>query len=71
MIWRRPTPRRRPRRTSPVGTTRGATITRSPGAVREMPMLRLRGHWLEEAGFPIGRELAIDVREGELAIRAV
>lgn len=44
----------------------GYLPTDKPGV--ELPYLRLRGRWLEEAGFPIGRNLKIEVGEGRLTI---
>ena len=39
---------------------------KSPGA--EVPFLPLRGHWLREAGFDIGQNVKVEVREGRLTI---
>ncbi|MFW6012530.1 MAG: SymE family type I addiction module toxin [bacterium] len=36
-----------------------------------MLMLRLSGRWLEEAGFPRGRPIAVQVQEGRLVIEAL
>ena len=33
-----------------------------------VPYLRLRGRWLEAAGFRIGRSVKVEVREGRLMI---
>ncbi len=38
---------------------------------RQIPMLRLTGKWLAEAGFNRGQQIEIEVKAGELAIRAV
>lgn len=37
-------------------------------AARFVPFLRLRGHWLERAGFAIGDDVAIAVEPGRLVI---
>jgi hypothetical protein len=36
-----------------------------------LPLIRLSGNWLQETGFPIGQRYAVEVRDGELVIRAV
>ena len=36
----------------------------------DVPYLRLRGWWLHNAGFTIGRNLKIEVCEGKLLIEA-
>ena len=35
------------------------------------PYLRLRGHWLEKAGFVIGRNVKVEIGEGRLTIEQV
>ena len=35
-----------------------------------LPMFRLAGIWLQETGFPIGQRYSVEVRDGELVIRA-
>ncbi len=37
----------------------------------DVPYLRLRGWWLHNAGFTIGRTLKVEVSEGKLVIEAV
>ena len=37
----------------------------------DVPYLRLRGRWLEKAGFVIGRHVKINVGEGRLTIEQV
>ena len=37
----------------------------------DVPYLRLRGRWLERAGFVIGRHVKIEVGEGRLTIEQV
>ena len=39
---------------------------KSPGV--EVPFLPLRGRWLQEAGFEIGRSVTIEVHDGRLVI---
>ena len=46
--------------------TVGYKPLKSPGA--EVPYLRLRGRWLRDAGFEIGRSVKVDVSEGRLTI---
>ena len=41
----------------------------SPGSY--VPYLRLRGRWLKDAGFAIGRNVKIEVSEGRLMIEPV
>jgi hypothetical protein len=41
----------------------------SPGV--EVPFLPLRGRWLREAGFEIGRSVKVEVSEGRLTIERV
>jgi toxic protein SymE len=35
------------------------------------PHLRLRGHWLEQAGFPVGTPVRVEVSERRLIVEAV
>ena len=42
---------------------------KSPGA--EVPFLPLRGRWLRDAGFEIGRSVKVEVSEGRLTIERV
>ena len=37
----------------------------------DAPYLRLRGRWLEHAGFVIGRQVKVEVSEGRLTIEQV
>jgi len=37
----------------------------------DVPYLRLRGRWLKEAGFDVGRNVRIEVGEGRLTIETV
>jgi toxic protein SymE len=47
----------------------GYGTTSQPGV--EVPYLRLRGRWLQDAGFVIGRYVKVEVREGRLTIEQV
>ena len=38
---------------------------------RHMPSLRLRGRWLERAGFPIGTRVRVDVSSRRLIVEAI
>jgi toxic protein SymE len=42
---------------------------KSPGI--EVPFLPLRGRWLRDAGFEIGRNVNVEVSEGRLTIERV
>jgi hypothetical protein len=37
----------------------------------DVPYLRMRGRWLERAGFAIGKSVKVDVSEGRLIIEPV
>ena len=50
----------------PRRLTVGYRPLKSPGV--EVPYLRLRGRWLRDAGFEIGRSVKVDVSEGRLTI---
>ncbi|WP_425509394.1 SymE family type I addiction module toxin [Xanthomonas cannabis] len=39
-----------------------------PASNQRIPTLRLRGRWLEQLGFTIGRKLDIRLRDGELVV---
>ncbi|APO90856.1 type I toxin-antitoxin system SymE family toxin [Xanthomonas euvesicatoria pv. euvesicatoria] len=39
-----------------------------PASDQRVPTLRLRGRWLEQLGFTIGRKLQVRLREGELIV---
>jgi hypothetical protein len=49
--------------------TVGCGSTDKPGV--EVPYMRLRGHWLKDAGFVIGRQVRIEVSAGRLMIEQV
>ena len=38
---------------------------------RKLPDLRMRGLWLEEAGFALGQEFEVEVGAGRLTLRAI
>ena len=44
----------------------GYGTTDTPGV--EVPYMRIRGRWLQDAGFVIGRHVKIEVSEGRLLI---
>jgi toxic protein SymE len=46
----------------------GLSYGRSPPA---LPFLRLRGRWLERAGFTIGSKVRVAVSEGRLVLEAI
>lgn len=49
--------------------TVGYAPLNKPGV--EVPYLRLRGHWLRNAGFAIGRYVKVEVSEGRLTIQPI
>jgi toxic protein SymE len=57
-------PSNKPRR-----LTVGYASTDTPGV--DVPYLRLRGRWLQDAGFVIGRHVKIEVNEGRMTIEQV
>lgn len=36
--------------------------------LQPVPYLRLRGHWLEDAGFAVGQRVHVDVIDGHIII---
>jgi hypothetical protein len=36
-----------------------------------MPFLRLRGRWLDQAGFPIGANVRVEVSAGRLVVEVI
>ena len=46
-------------------------VTVSPYGPRQVPMLRLRGTWLQAAGFPAGTRVSVMVKAGRLVLRQV
>ena len=44
----------------------GYASTDTPGV--DVPYLRIRGRWLQDAGFVIGRYVTIEISEGRLTI---
>jgi toxic protein SymE len=44
----------------------GYASTDTPGV--DVPCLRIRGRWLQDAGFVIGRHVTIEISEGRLTI---
>jgi len=48
-----------------VGTAHyPALLGRDRGGDREVPYIRLRGHWLQRAGFPLNGRIRVSVRNG-------
>ncbi len=41
---------------------------REPRSDREVPYIRLRGHWLQRAGFPPNVRIRVSVRDGCLVM---
>jgi toxic protein SymE len=48
-----------------------AGASEEPSPSLPMPYLRLRGRWLKDAGFAIGRNVKVEVNEGRLTIEPV
>lgn len=40
-------------------------------ATAPMPFLRLRGRWLDQAGFPIGANVRVEVSNGRLVLEVI
>ncbi len=38
---------------------------------RELPFIRLRGKWLQDLGFGIGRKFTVEENEGQLILSVV
>ena len=49
--------------------SRAASYHRAP--IAPMPFLRLRGWWLDEAGFTIGANVRVEVAAGRLVLEVV
>lgn len=52
------------------GALRASTSRTNPHDLRETPLLRMVGRWLEEAGFPIGQRVEVRVFPGRLEVTA-
>jgi hypothetical protein len=63
--------RRQRRRDARRRSRRLATISHCTRGSQRLPLLRLSGHWLREAGFALGREYEVEVGKGKLIIEAV
>ena len=50
---------------------RKATVTYSFQGRDSVPMIRLRGRWLEKAGFEEGMRVHVDVAAGRLTILSI
>ena len=53
----------------PRRLTVGYASTDTPGV--DVPYVRLRGRWLQDAGFVIGRHVKIEVSEGRMTIEQI
>jgi hypothetical protein len=42
-----------------------------PSSSAPMPFLRLRGRWLDQAGFPIGANVRVEVSAGRLVVEVI
>ncbi|WP_115680908.1 SymE family type I addiction module toxin [Cupriavidus taiwanensis] len=38
--------------------------------LRAVPWIRLKGVWLEEAGFAVGKSVKVEIRQGQVIISA-
>ncbi len=63
--------RRRRRREARRRGRRFATVHRVTRGARQLPLLRLSGQWLREAGFERGQEYEVEVGEGRLTLVAL
>ena len=48
-----------------------ATISHCTRGSQRLPLLRLSGNWLREAGFDLGQEYEVEVGEGRLTLEAM
>ncbi len=51
-----------------VQTTRKLTTGKTFDGRRFVPSLRLQGQWLEQAGFPVGTRVVVQVQEGKIVL---
>ena len=51
--------------------SRAASPARSHAIPAPMPFLRLRGRWLDEAGFAIGANVRVEVTAGRLVLEVI
>jgi hypothetical protein len=63
--------RRQRRRDARRRGRRLATVTHCTRGSDRVPLLRLSGKWLRDAGFDVGQEYEIEVGEGRLILEAV
>lgn len=63
--------KRRRRRDARRRGRRLVTVSYLTRVSRQVPLLRLSGHWLRDAGFDLGQELEVDVGTGRLTLEAV
>jgi hypothetical protein len=50
---------------------RFATVSHCTRGSRRLPLVRLTGQWLREAGFDVGQEYEVEVGEGRLILEAL
>lgn len=58
-----------PKPCRPRQLTVGYGSTDKPGV--DVPYMRLRGQWLQDAGFIIGRHVKIEISQGRLLIEQI
>ena len=63
--------KRRRRRDALRRGRRLGTISYVTRGSQQLPLLRLSGKWLREAGFDLGQELEVEVARGRLTLEAV
>lgn len=51
-----------------VQTARALTTGKTFDGRRFVPSLRLQGQWLEQAGFPVGTRVVVQVQEGKIVL---
>jgi hypothetical protein len=67
-----PSPPMKPRRLKVSYTQPDTRCTHPPfPPLLPMPFLRLRGRWLDAAGFTIGSDVRVEVSAGRLVIEAI
>lgn len=63
--------KRRRRRDARRRGRRLVTVSYVTRGSRRVPLLRLSGHWLRDAGFDLGQELEVEVDRGRLTLEAI
>ena len=68
-LWKTPKPPTRTPQTHRFSTViNEARTSRASNGLTLVPFIRLRGLWLQDAGFKIGTEIQIQVEPGKLTI---